>query len=154
VSCVSDGDKYKTVLPKLVNAVYLVLVKFDFRLLSSLSIHTFSEQASWLCLILPFLPWAVLTYRFSSKLTSITEPVTEVGTLRGPTKQVSLPSAEEANRSIFRNVVFSSYLEFQRLDKVRKLADSEKKVYSLCHEDQKSRRLELLDLMTITRSLI
>jgi hypothetical protein len=38
---------------------------------------------------------------------------------------VSLPSPEDGNRSSFRNVVFSSYLEFWTLDKVGKLSVSE-----------------------------
>jgi hypothetical protein len=38
---------------------------------------------------------------------------------------VSLLSPEDGNRPSFRNVVFSSYLEFQTIDKMHKLRDSE-----------------------------
>jgi hypothetical protein len=38
---------------------------------------------------------------------------------------VSLPSPEDGNRSSFRNVVFSSYLEFWTMHKAQKPSDSE-----------------------------
>jgi hypothetical protein len=38
---------------------------------------------------------------------------------------VSLPFPEDGKRSSFRNVVFSSYLEFLAIDEVHKLSDSE-----------------------------
>jgi hypothetical protein len=37
----------------------------------------------------------------------------------------SLPSPVEGNRFNFRNLVFSSYLEFRTLDKVHETSDSE-----------------------------
>jgi hypothetical protein len=36
---------------------------------------------------------------------------------------VSLPSPEERNRPSFRNVVFSSYLEFRTMEEVHKASD-------------------------------
>jgi hypothetical protein len=45
------------------------------------------------------------------------------------TVYVSLPSPEDVNGSSFRNVVFSSYLEFWTMDKVQKSSDSEGSVY-------------------------
>jgi hypothetical protein len=45
---------------------------------------------------------------------------------KGPKRAgVSLPSPEDGNTSSLRNVVFSSYLEFQTMDKVHKPSDSE-----------------------------
>jgi hypothetical protein len=45
---------------------------------------------------------------------------------KGPNKVgVSLPSLEGGNRSSFRIVVFSGYLEFRNEDKVQKPGDSE-----------------------------
>jgi hypothetical protein len=45
---------------------------------------------------------------------------------KGPNRVgVSLPSPEGRNRSSFRNVVFSSYLEFRKIDEVYKHIDSE-----------------------------
>jgi hypothetical protein len=42
----------------------------------------------------------------------------------GPNKvDVSLPSPEDGNRFIFRNIVFSSYLEFRRMDKIQNASD-------------------------------
>jgi hypothetical protein len=38
---------------------------------------------------------------------------------------VSHPSPEEGSRSSFRNVVFSSYLDFRDVDKVHKSSESE-----------------------------
>jgi hypothetical protein len=38
---------------------------------------------------------------------------------------ISLPSPEDGNRSSFRNVVFSRYLEFRTMDKVHKPSDLE-----------------------------
>jgi hypothetical protein len=40
---------------------------------------------------------------------------------------VYLPSARDGNRSSFRNVVFSSYLEFRTIDKFHKTCNSEYK---------------------------
>jgi hypothetical protein len=37
---------------------------------------------------------------------------------------VSLPSSEDGNKTSFRNVVFSIYLEFPTMYKVQKLSDS------------------------------
>jgi hypothetical protein len=59
------------------------------------------------------------------KLTSITEPV-QLALSKGPNKVgVSLPSPGEGKRSSFRNVVFSSYLEFWTMDKVYESSESE-----------------------------
>jgi hypothetical protein len=45
----------------------------------------------------------------------------------GPSRVgVSFPSPEDGSRSSFRNVVFSSYLEFRTMDKVQKPSDSER----------------------------
>jgi hypothetical protein len=38
---------------------------------------------------------------------------------------VSIPLSEDGNRSLFRNIVFSSYLEFRTMGKVPKPTDSE-----------------------------
>jgi hypothetical protein len=44
---------------------------------------------------------------------------------KGPTRlDASLPSPEDGNRFSFGNVVFSSYLEFRTMDKVKKPSDS------------------------------
>jgi hypothetical protein len=44
---------------------------------------------------------------------------------KGPNRVgVSFPSPEARNRASFRNVVFSSYLEFQTVDKVHKPSES------------------------------
>jgi hypothetical protein len=45
--------------------------------------------------------------------------------VRDPVVDVSLPSHEDGNRSVFRNVVFSVYLEFRAMDRVQKPSDSE-----------------------------
>jgi hypothetical protein len=43
---------------------------------------------------------------------------------KGPNRvSVSLASLEDGKRSSFRNVVFSTYLEFRTMDKVHKLSD-------------------------------
>jgi hypothetical protein len=48
--------------------------------------------------------------------------------LDGPGRVASsLPSTEEGNRSGFRNVVVSSYLEVQATDKLHKPSDSERR---------------------------
>jgi hypothetical protein len=45
---------------------------------------------------------------------------------RGPNRVgVSLPSPEDGNRCIFRNVVVRSYLEFRTIDNVQKPSNSE-----------------------------
>jgi hypothetical protein len=50
---------------------------------------------------------------------------------KGPNKVgVSLHSPEDGNRSSFRNIVFTSYLELQRMDRVGKPIDSENSNYS------------------------
>jgi hypothetical protein len=51
---------------------------------------------------------------------------------KGPNRvDISLPSTEDEKRSSVRNVVFSSYLEFQTIDKVQKTSDSEgQKMYT------------------------
>jgi hypothetical protein len=45
--------------------------------------------------------------------------------LRNPTEYVHLPSPEDGNRSSFRNVVFSSFLEHRTMDKVQKSSNPE-----------------------------
>jgi hypothetical protein len=37
----------------------------------------------------------------------------------------SFPSVEDGNRASFRNVVFSNYSDFQTMEKIHKLNDSE-----------------------------
>jgi hypothetical protein len=45
---------------------------------------------------------------------------------KGPNRVgVSLPSPEDGDRSSFRNVVFSRYLEFRTMDEAHKPSDSE-----------------------------
>jgi hypothetical protein len=52
---------------------------------------------------------------------------------KGPNRVgVAFPSPEDGNRSSFRNVMFSSYLEFRTTDKVQKPADSES-IFSFVH---------------------
>jgi hypothetical protein len=51
---------------------------------------------------------------------------------KGPNRAgASLPSPADGNRPIFRNVVFSSYLEFLAMDKVHKPSNSEPKTLLL-----------------------
>jgi hypothetical protein len=56
---------------------------------------------------------------------NLNRPVIEVRVSGGRRVEVSLPSHEDGNRSGFRNVVFSSYLEFRTMDRVQNLSNSD-----------------------------
>jgi hypothetical protein len=81
-----------------------------------------------------FLRWRTAP-TFTGFLDFVHYPVTEVSRLalsKGHNKVgVSLPSPEGGNRSSFRNVVFSNYLEFRTMDKVQKPSDSEFCLYCM-----------------------
>jgi hypothetical protein len=50
---------------------------------------------------------------------------------KGPSRvSVLLPSPEDGNRPSYPNVVFSSYLEFETMDKVQKASGSGPALYS------------------------
>jgi hypothetical protein len=68
---------------------------------------------------------AVVTIGVTGLLDFCPDPV-DPKISKGPNRVgVSLPSPEDGNRSSFRDVVFSGYLEFQTMDRVLKLSESE-----------------------------
>jgi hypothetical protein len=61
-----------------------------------------------------------------SYLLTFLGPVIEVSPLLETNGiEVSCPSFGDGNRFSFKNIVFSSYLEFQTMDKIHKPSDSE-----------------------------
>jgi hypothetical protein len=79
---------------------------------------------------------ALSMVRYSEKLEDTTfrkdglngrDPVNEVSFSEGIQQRGCLPSSSpsEGNRSNFRKVVFSSYLEYLKVDKVQKQSDYE-----------------------------
>jgi hypothetical protein len=67
-----------------------------------------------------------LRYSYFCSYTDIGCPLIEVSSLsKGPSRIGVSPSPEDENRSSFRNVVFSAFLEYWNMDQVQKPINSE-----------------------------